>query len=95
VSLVLDDNPDLAVLTDDVLLRRVLGNLTNNALKFTPRGGTIRLKLWQEGTLAHLSIADTGIGVASRMIIGTLDEQVGPFSVPVLHGLQRRSGFQG
>ena len=46
VSLVLDDNPDLAVLTDDVLLRRVLGNLTNNALKFTPRGGTIRLKLW-------------------------------------------------
>jgi signal transduction histidine kinase/CheY-like chemotaxis protein len=66
VSLVLDDNPDLAVLTDDVLLRRVLGNLTNNALKFTPRGGTIRLKLWQEGTLAHLSIADTGIGIPAQ-----------------------------
>ena len=66
VSLVLDDNPDLTVLTDDVLLRRVLGNLTNNALKFTPRGGTIRLKLWQEGTLAHLSIADTGIGIPAQ-----------------------------
>lgn len=66
VSLVLDDNPDLTVLTDDVLLRRVLGNLTNNALKFTPRGGTIRLKLWQEGPLAHLSIADTGIGIPAQ-----------------------------
>jgi signal transduction histidine kinase len=66
VSLILDDNPDLTVLTDDVLLRRVLGNLTNNALKFTPRGGTIRLKLWREGTLAHLSIADTGIGIPAQ-----------------------------
>ena len=74
VSLVLDDNPALAVLTDDVLLRRVLGNLTNNALKFTPRGGTIRLKLWQEDTLAHLSIADTGIGIPAQDISRVFQE---------------------
>ncbi|MBY0467203.1 MAG: response regulator [Burkholderiales bacterium] len=74
VSLVLDDNPALAVLTDDVLLRRVLGNLTNNALKFTPRGGTIRLKLWQEGTHAHLSIADTGIGIPAQDISRVFQE---------------------
>ena len=66
VTLVLDDTPILAALTDELLLRRVVSNLTDNALKFTPRGGTIRLKLWQEDTLAHLSIADTGIGIPDQ-----------------------------
>ena len=36
-----------------------------------------------------------GLIVASRMIIGTLDEQIRALSVPVLHGLNGRSGLQG
>lgn len=66
VSLVLDDTPAVNVLTDDMLLRRVVSNLTDNALKFTPRGGTIRLKLWQEDAHAYLSIADTGVGIPAQ-----------------------------
>ena len=35
-----------------------------------------------------------GLPVASRMIVGPLDKQIRMHSVPVLHGLNRRSGLQ-
>ena len=41
-------------------LERALGNLLENALKFTPPGGTITLKLEADATL---SVSDTGIGI--------------------------------
>ncbi|HRK39057.1 MAG TPA: ATP-binding protein [Burkholderiaceae bacterium] len=63
VKLVADNAPAIAVTTDDVLLRRVLSNLTDNALKFTPSGGSLRLSVWQADGQAHLSVADSGIGI--------------------------------
>lgn len=63
VTVALDDAPAITVLSDEMLLRRVLSNLTDNALKFTPAGGTVRLRVWQEDDRAHVFVADSGIGI--------------------------------
>lgn len=52
------------VLSDGALLQRIVGNLTSNALKFTPPGGVIRLSVESVGTSAALVVSDNGIGIA-------------------------------
>ena len=44
-------------------LTSVLGNLTDNALKFTPAGGTITIGLAVDGGMARVWVSDTGIGI--------------------------------
>jgi heavy metal sensor kinase len=45
-------------------LRRLLVNLVDNGLKYTPAGGRVTLALHQDGAWAVLRVADTGIGLA-------------------------------
>lgn len=48
---------------NEAQLRRALGNLLDNALKFTPENGTITLGIQQQANEAELWVADTGIGI--------------------------------
>jgi two-component system OmpR family sensor kinase/two-component system sensor histidine kinase BaeS len=56
--------PDLDV--DPVRLREILANLVQNALRYTPAGGTIRIGASQSADRRRVSIsvADTGSGIA-------------------------------
>jgi len=47
-------------------LKRVITNLLENALKFTPQGGSISLTLVQDAETATLTITDTGIGIPAE-----------------------------
>jgi PAS domain S-box-containing protein len=48
---------------DPTLLRQVVMNLVGNAIKFTPAGGTIRLRLTSEAAAVRWEVRDSGIGI--------------------------------
>lgn len=51
------------VLGDDRSLQRVIANLIDNAIKYTPSGGAIHIDLHTENDAVNLSIRDNGIGI--------------------------------
>lgn len=53
----------MTALTDRSLLLRVLGNLTDNAMKYNRPGGSITLSLRRDGEFATITVSDTGIGI--------------------------------
>jgi two-component system sensor histidine kinase GlrK len=55
---------DLHLVADRAKLKLVLENLLSNALKFTPRGGTIHLHAYPDGATTVIDCADTGPGIA-------------------------------
>ncbi len=48
---------------DQTQITRVLGNLLDNALKFTPAGGCVTIGLREEENEVHFWVQDTGIGI--------------------------------
>jgi PAS domain S-box-containing protein len=59
----LPDQP-IALPMDKARIERVLSNLINNAIKFTPEGGRIVVRAREEGGWVRCEVADTGIGIA-------------------------------
>jgi signal transduction histidine kinase len=59
------DLPDTPLVTrhDPQRLGQVLTNLIGNALKFTPRGGTVRVALSPSGRGARIQVIDSGVGI--------------------------------
>ncbi len=57
-----EDIPEVPV--DPDLLEQVINNLLNNAIKFSPAGSTVRVRVWATPQEACISIADQGIGIA-------------------------------
>jgi signal transduction histidine kinase len=51
------------VVTDRRLLETVLDNLVSNAIRYTPAGGGVRVRVTRRGRHLDLSVADTGIGI--------------------------------
>jgi PAS domain S-box-containing protein len=56
----------VALDADPVRLAQVLSNLLNNACKFTPAGGRIRLAAERAGERVVLKVSDSGIGIAAE-----------------------------
>ncbi len=48
-------------------LHRITDNLLSNAMKFTPAGGRIQVRVWESDGRAFLEVADTGIGIPSHL----------------------------
>jgi len=49
---------------DEVLIGRLLGILLDNAIKYTPEGGEVRVDVFSGGAEAGVLVCDTGIGIA-------------------------------
>ena len=59
-----DLDPRLPIVTGDRdRLVQVVSNLVNNAVKYSPEGGTVTLSSRAEGGYALITVADTGLGI--------------------------------
>ena len=58
----------LELVADPIRLGQVVSNLLNNAAKYTPNGGQIELSVRQEAGHAVISVADSGVGIASEAL---------------------------
>jgi heavy metal sensor kinase len=53
---------------DRARLKQVVVNLLDNAIKYTPQGGTVSLTVMREAGSAVLEISDTGIGIPAESL---------------------------
>ncbi|UOD28476.1 PAS domain S-box protein [Massilia violaceinigra] len=69
----------LLIDADPTRIAQVIGNVLNNAAKYTPAGGRIDVLAWRDGAQAVLSIRDTGIGIPSESALTVFEmfSQVG------------------
>ncbi len=55
--------PDIAVLADERQIEQVLANLTDNAIKYTPEGGSVTITGSEMDDTVSIVVSDTGIGI--------------------------------
>jgi heavy metal sensor kinase len=63
ITVTLDPVEPIAVVGDPLRLRQLLLNLIDNAVKYTPAGGSVRLSLTRRAGQAVIAVSDTGIGI--------------------------------
>jgi signal transduction histidine kinase len=56
------------VFGDPSRLQQAIGNLIANAIKFTPEGGRVSVRLGQDGTTGVIEVTDTGRGIAPTLL---------------------------
>lgn len=59
---------DVMVIGNPSLLKQVVVNLLDNAIKYTPSGGLVELLVENQGNKAVLEVRDTGIGIPSTAL---------------------------
>jgi signal transduction histidine kinase len=64
VALALTGLPDAHVVGDRSLLFEALSNLLDNAIKFTPRGGAVRLSAFRDADGLCIEVRDDGPGIS-------------------------------
>jgi heavy metal sensor kinase len=68
ITLTVKQEADVMVTGDAGWLERAILNLLDNAIKFTPVGGRVDLRVSSESSHAVLEVADNGIGIAAQAL---------------------------
>ncbi len=55
--------PDTHIIADKNRICQVIGNLLDNAVKYSPQGGQVTVRLQEQGDMYLISVIDQGIGV--------------------------------
>ena len=82
------EEPHLITGTDKEFVRRILYHLLSNALKFTPRGGSVTLRCRKTESRILLSVEDTGCGISEEQLSLIFDRYLqSDLLSPAPHGL--------
>jgi two-component system, OmpR family, sensor kinase len=69
LTLDVDATPGLPFVSGDIgLLERVMQNLIDNAIRHTPRGGSVKIRITAAGALQRIELIDTGRGIPPEAI---------------------------
>ena len=66
IRLTADLRPECFIEGDRVQIERMITNLLSNALKFTPEGGEVRLRVSSSPEFVEIVVEDTGRGIATE-----------------------------
>ncbi len=59
-------NPNTFVMTDENMTSTIVRNLITNAIKFTNKNGTIKIKTEDKGNVIEISVSDNGVGIDKK-----------------------------
>jgi PAS domain S-box-containing protein len=65
ISLSLNADGSPPIMCDENKLRQVLVNLLDNAIKYSPDGGKVGIRIEQDGALCLIEVSDEGLGIPS------------------------------
>ena len=88
ITLTYDADAAVPVQADKGRLFKVLDNLVSNAIKYTPDGGGVSIRMTHTGDAATIAVSDTGIGIPQ-------DEQAQMFGRFFRSSNARDSGIEG
>ena len=69
VMIVVEDNPDMSVIGDRAQLVSAVGNLIDNAVKYSKQGSIVKIEVTREDGRMLISVADNGSGIAPEHLI--------------------------
>jgi PAS domain S-box-containing protein len=67
-TIALDARAPVWVFGDPLRLARVMEELLDNGVRYSPAGGTVTLRLWAEGGQARIRVRDEGIGIPAESL---------------------------
>ncbi|HST23157.1 MAG TPA: ATP-binding protein [Blastocatellia bacterium] len=62
------NDPDSLVSGDPNRLQQIVWNLVSNAIKFTPKSGTVSVRLDRAGSQVEITVSDTGKGISAEFL---------------------------
>ena len=66
VELQFDCHAETSITSDSIRLAQLLDNLISNAIKFTPRGGRVDVRVASTGASVVIEVSDTGFGISAE-----------------------------
>lgn len=63
----------IELMADRDHLEQVIANLVDNAVKYSPDGGPVRVRVWREGDAARFAVEDEGIGIPPDQVARVFD----------------------
>ncbi len=64
IELILEAEKDVVIDADETKLSFAISNLVDNAIKYTPEGGVVKVALEADHQNAYISVIDTGVGIS-------------------------------
>ena len=88
LQIVLDERAG-SISGDSERLQQVMSNLLSNAIKFTPKGGSVQVRLGRADSHVEMVVSDNGIGIESRFLPHVFE----PFQQETDGSMRRHSGL--